>query len=31
VVLGTPSPLASDLAALVDPGRFAARDNRRRR
>jgi tRNA 5-methylaminomethyl-2-thiouridine biosynthesis bifunctional protein len=28
-VLGVPSPLARDLAALVDPGRFAARDNKR--
>jgi tRNA 5-methylaminomethyl-2-thiouridine biosynthesis bifunctional protein len=30
-VLGAPSPLARDLATLVDPGRFAARDNRRNR
>jgi tRNA 5-methylaminomethyl-2-thiouridine biosynthesis bifunctional protein len=29
--LGVPSPLARDLAALVDPGRFAARDNKRNR
>ncbi|HEX6859497.1 MAG TPA: tRNA (5-methylaminomethyl-2-thiouridine)(34)-methyltransferase MnmD [Caulobacteraceae bacterium] len=30
LALGAPSPLARDLSALVDPGRFAARDNRRR-
>ncbi|MDP1738408.1 MAG: tRNA (5-methylaminomethyl-2-thiouridine)(34)-methyltransferase MnmD [Caulobacter sp.] len=29
VTLGEPSPLPDDLAALVDPARFAARDRRR--
>lgn len=29
LVLGAPSPLPKDLAAIVDPGRFAAREARR--
>lgn len=30
-VAGAPSPLARDLAALIEPGRFAARDRRKAR
>jgi tRNA 5-methylaminomethyl-2-thiouridine biosynthesis bifunctional protein len=30
-VVGAPSPLARDLAALIEPGRFAARDKRKAR
>jgi tRNA 5-methylaminomethyl-2-thiouridine biosynthesis bifunctional protein len=29
--LGRPSPVPADVAALIDPGRFAARDRRRGR
>jgi tRNA 5-methylaminomethyl-2-thiouridine biosynthesis bifunctional protein len=31
LALGTPSPLPAGLAEIVDPGRFAARRNRRLR